>query len=91
MYSIGRLLRNISDSTHRANTENYSIKEALSAGEMVPEKSIESLLETNLNQNRDKKGIIIDGYPRNLHQVRKFEKKVNILNFIMKNFSIFFY
>ncbi|XP_030377756.1 adenylate kinase isoenzyme 5 isoform X2 [Scaptodrosophila lebanonensis] len=73
--SVGRLLRNITDSAPRANTESYAVKEALAAGEMAPEKSVNQLLESNLKQLKDKTGIIIDGYPRNLQQVKYFENK----------------
>ncbi|XP_030244381.1 adenylate kinase isoenzyme 5 isoform X2 [Drosophila navojoa] len=73
--SVGRLLRNITDSAPRANTESYAVKEALAAGEMAPEKSLNQLLDNNIRQLRDKTGIIIDGYPRNLQQVKYFENK----------------
>ncbi|EDW76200.2 uncharacterized protein Dwil_GK14788, isoform B [Drosophila willistoni] len=73
--SVGRLLRNITDSAPRANTESYAVKEALAAGEMAPEKSLNQLLESNLRQLKDRSGIIIDGYPRNLQQVKYFENK----------------
>ena len=76
--SVGRLLRSITDSAPRANTESYAIKEALAAGEMVPEKSIHLILETNLKQFSDKTGIIIDGFPRNMQQVKYFEDKVGV-------------
>ncbi|XP_033173441.1 adenylate kinase isoenzyme 5 isoform X2 [Drosophila mauritiana] len=73
--SVGRLLRNITDSAPRANTESFAVKEALAAGDMAPEKSLNQLLETNLRQLRDRTGIIVDGYPRNLQQVKYFENK----------------
>ncbi|XP_020716407.1 adenylate kinase isoenzyme 5 [Ceratitis capitata] len=73
--SMGRLLRAITDSAPRANTENYTVKEALSAGEMVPEKAINNILDANIRQMMDRKGILIDGFPRNLQQVKYFENK----------------
>ncbi|XP_030561306.1 adenylate kinase isoenzyme 5 isoform X1 [Drosophila novamexicana] len=73
--SVGRLLRNITDTAPRANTESYAVKEALAAGEMAPEKSLNQLLDNNIRQLQDKSGIIIDGYPRNLQQVKYFENK----------------
>lgn len=75
---MGRLLRSITDSAPRANTESYAVKEALAAGEMVPEKAINVILETNLKQLSDKAGIILDGFPRNLQQVKYFEEKVRM-------------
>ncbi|XP_061390134.1 adenylate kinase isoenzyme 5 [Musca vetustissima] len=74
-FSVGRLLRSITDAAPRANTESYAVKEALAAGEMAPEKAINSILETNLRQMSDKQGIIIDGFPRNMQQVKYFEDK----------------
>ncbi|XP_055852067.1 adenylate kinase isoenzyme 5 isoform X2 [Episyrphus balteatus] len=76
--SIGRILRTITDSAPRANTESYAIKEALTAGEMVPEKNLNALLDVNIRQLMDKKGIIIDGFPRNLQQVSYFETKYKV-------------
>ncbi|XP_052851693.1 adenylate kinase isoenzyme 5 isoform X2 [Drosophila gunungcola] len=73
--SVGRLLRNITDSAPRANTESFAVKEALAAGDMAPEKALHQLLETNLQQLRDRTGIIIDGYPRNIQHVKYFENK----------------
>ncbi|XP_037051697.1 adenylate kinase isoenzyme 5 isoform X3 [Bradysia coprophila] len=74
-FSIGRLVRSIAESDPRANTENHSIKEAIAAGEMISKKSIDKLLETQLLLLSDKKGIIIDGYPRDMNQVKDFEVK----------------
>lgn len=76
---MGRLLRSITDSAPRANTESYAVKEALAAGEMAPEKAINLILETNLRQFSDRNGIIIDGYPRNMQQVKYFEDKVRTI------------
>lgn len=58
-------------------TENFYIKEALAGGEMVNEESLEKLLHSNILQNSNKKGIIIDGYPRDINQVNHFEEKVS--------------
>lgn len=74
--SVGRLLRNITDTLPRANTDKYAVKEALAAGEMAPEKSLNQLLNNSIRQLQGKTGIIIDGYPRNLQQVIYFENKV---------------
>lgn len=44
---------------------------------MVAKNTIEKLFENQILQLRDKKGIIIDGYPRDIEQIKDFEKKVN--------------
>ncbi|XP_058824401.1 adenylate kinase isoenzyme 5 isoform X2 [Topomyia yanbarensis] len=76
-FSVGRLLRAIAESDPRLGTDNYAVKEAITAGEMVPKKSLERLLEAQLSQLHDKRGVIIDGYPRDMEQVGDFEEKYN--------------
>lgn len=75
-YSIGRVVRAIAESDPKANTENHKIKSAIVAGEMIKRQSIDRIIETHLVHLADKKGIIIDGYPRDLKQVMDFEAKV---------------
>ncbi|XP_062548204.1 uncharacterized protein LOC134213291 isoform X2 [Armigeres subalbatus] len=74
-FSVGRLLRAIAESDPRVGTDNYAVKEAITAGEMVPKKSLQQLIENQLAQLSDKRGVIIDGYPRDMRQVREFEQK----------------
>ncbi|XP_053696268.1 adenylate kinase isoenzyme 5 [Sabethes cyaneus] len=76
-FSVGRLLRTMADSDPRIGTNNYAVKEAITAGEMVPKNALEQLLATQLNQLKDKRGIIIDGFPRDMEQVAYFEKEYN--------------
>lgn len=73
---MGRLLRAIAESDPRVGTDNYAVKEAITAGEMVPKKSLEQLIASQLAQLSDKRGVIVDGYPRDMQQVREFEQKV---------------
>lgn len=47
---------------------------------MITKVSIEKLIENNLLQLMDKRGIIIDGYPRDIAQLREFEEKVKKYN-----------
>jgi adenylate kinase family enzyme len=58
-------------------TENYAIKEAITAGEMVSKDSLDKMLHTNLLQLINKKGIIIDGFPRDMNQILNFQEKVS--------------
>ncbi|XP_055295783.1 adenylate kinase isoenzyme 5 [Sitodiplosis mosellana] len=74
-FSIGRIVRAIAESDPKANTENHKIKNAIAAGEMINKQSIQKILETHLVNLSDKKGIIIDGYPRDIKQVSDFEEK----------------
>lgn len=77
--SIGRVVRAIAESDPKANTENHKIKNAIAAGEMINKQSIQKILQTHIINLSGKKGIIIDGYPRDMKQVTDFEDKVIIL------------
>jgi adenylate kinase family enzyme len=74
--SIGRSLRTLAESDPKPLTENFAVKESLTAGEMVSKESLDKLVHTNILQLLNKKGIIIDGYPRDINQVYDFEEKV---------------
>ncbi|ETN62884.1 hypothetical protein AND_005412 [Anopheles darlingi] len=75
-FSVGRSLRALAESGPRVGSDNYAVKEAITAGEMVPKKSLNGLIENQLLQLGDRRGIIIDGYPRDMEQVADFERKV---------------
>lgn len=76
--SIGRLLRTMAESDPKANTEEHAVKEAIGAGEMITKRSIDRLIESQLLQLADRRGVLIDGMPRDLQQVRDFEEKVRV-------------
>ncbi|KAG5675852.1 hypothetical protein PVAND_005721 [Polypedilum vanderplanki] len=76
-FSVGRSLRSLAESEPKPLSENFAIKESLTAGEMVSKESLDKLMHTNILQLLNKKGIIIDGYPRDLNQVYDFEEKYN--------------
>lgn len=87
LYSIGRSLRTLAESDPKPLTENFAIKESLTAGEMVSKDSLDKLIHSNILQLLNKKGIIIDGYPRDINQVYDFEEKVcRIKNFMFRVF-----
>lgn len=69
-------MRTIADSDPKANTENHQIKNSIISGEMVKKQSVEKIIENQLIRLSEKKGIIIDGYPRDIHQAKVFEEKV---------------
>jgi adenylate kinase family enzyme len=70
-------LRALAESEPKPLTENYAVKEAITAGEMVNKNTLAKLIENQLNFMKDKRGIIIDGYPREMDQVHEFEEKVS--------------
>jgi adenylate kinase family enzyme len=74
--SIGRTMRSLAESEPKPLTENFAIKEAITAGEMVAKDSLDKILHNNLLQLVNKKGIIIDGYPRDMNQIHDFVEKV---------------
>lgn len=43
---------------------------------MVKKMSIEKIVENQLVNLSDKKGVFIDGYPRDIYQAKMFEEKV---------------
>lgn len=74
--SIGRSLRTLAESEPKPMTENYAIKESITGGEMVSKGSLDKLIQANVLQLMNKRGIIIDGYPRDLTQLNDFQKQV---------------
>lgn len=74
--SIGRTLRLLAESEPKPLTENHAIKEAITAGEMVTKESLDKIIRSNILQLVNKKGIIIDGFPRDMTQIQDFQEKV---------------
>lgn len=70
-------MRSLAESEPKPRTDNYYVKEAITGGEMVPERSLEKLIESQIQLLMGKKGIIIDGYPRDVEQIKEFENKVS--------------
>lgn len=69
-------MRSLAESEPKPLTENFAIKEAITAGEMVTKESLDKLIRSNVLQLMNKKGIIIDGFPRDMTQIHNFEEKV---------------
>lgn len=69
-------MRSLAESEPKPLTENFAIKEAITAGEMVTKESLDKLIRSNVLQLMNKKGIIIDGFPRDMTQIHDFEEKV---------------
>lgn len=74
-------MRAIAESDPKPSTEESKVKEALTSGELINKRTLETLLENQLKQINDKVGVIIDGYPRHLEQAKYFETRVsNVCN-----------
>lgn len=76
--SVGRTFRSLAESEPKPLTENFAIKEAITTGEMVSKESLDKLLHSNILELLNKKGIIIDGYPRDMSQIKEFQEKVSV-------------
>lgn len=61
-------------------TENFAIKDAITNGEMVTKASLDKLIQSNILQLMNKRGIIIDGFPRDMVQIEEFQDKVSTDN-----------
>ncbi len=75
VYGAGELLR-------RAAERNKKIKKILEAGELVPAKIIDKLIKSKVTAA--KKGVIIEGYPRETDRLRLLKKyfKPNLVVFL---------
>lgn len=47
---------------------------------MISKESLDKLMNTTLLQLVNKKGIIIDGFPRDMTQIHDFEEKVGLID-----------
>lgn len=54
------------------------LRQCITEGELVPQDIVMKYVESFLADNIDKEGIILDGYPRDMHQVTEFETKVRV-------------
>lgn len=72
-------MRTLADSEPKPLTENFAIKELITEGEMVTKESLDKILHSNILQLANKKGIIIDGFPRDMKQIRDFQEKVSFV------------
>lgn len=70
--STGELLReHIKNSTDIGKTAN----EYISKGQLIPDDLMISIIEEVLEKEaKDKKGVILDGFPRTIHQAEALEK-----------------
>lgn len=81
-------MRSLAESEPKPLTENFAIKEAITAGEMISRESLNKMINANLMQLANKKGIIIDGYPRDMSQIQEFEEKVDSLLILVFDMTI---
>ena len=75
--STGDILRDISKEDSEMG--RY-ILETLSSGGLVKDEIIYELIEKRLRQDDCKNGCILDGFPRNLEQAKKYDEILSKLN-----------
>ncbi|KAK5646555.1 hypothetical protein RI129_005019 [Pyrocoelia pectoralis] len=74
--STGHLLRAAAESADQRNATDFkTIRDSITAGELVPFDIVIKILELHMNENITANGIIIDGYPRDMEQVTEFEAR----------------
>ncbi|XP_060518080.1 adenylate kinase isoenzyme 5 [Cylas formicarius] len=74
--SLGKLLRSVAESSDpRNNNEIVKIKDCISNGELVPTDIVMKTVESHIMNNINVKGIILDGFPRDMVQIQEFETK----------------
>lgn len=74
--STGDLLRNC---LKKNDDLASSLREAMNAGKLVSDEIILKLIENELVDS-DYEGVVLDGFPRNLTQAKKYEELLNKLN-----------
>lgn len=80
--SMGHIFRELSRQQTR---EGRYIKETLASGVLVPDDIAHKLIHDYLKRTEYKDGWILDGFPRTLVQVKKFEMKVDVVFYITVN------
>ena len=72
--STGHIFRQIAK--ERTSLGRY-IKETINAGILVPDEKTIEIVENYLSRSEYKKGYILDGFPRTLHQAKKFKNRLD--------------
>ncbi len=70
--STGDLLRNL-EAEEKKKIEFYSLQ-----GKFVPSDLVIEILKKRISKKDDKKGIVLDGFPRNIEQAEALEKEIKI-------------
>ncbi|XP_030749657.1 adenylate kinase isoenzyme 5 [Sitophilus oryzae] len=74
--SLGKLMRAATEtSASHHSTDINKLKESIGSGELVPSDIVMKYVENQMAHNVEAKGIILDGFPRDMEQVQEFEAK----------------
>lgn len=77
--STGHIFRGISRQPSR---EGRYIKETLASGLLIPDEITIPIVERYLTKPEYQDGWILDGFPRNLIQTKKFKNKIDVVFYI---------
>ncbi len=72
--STGHILR---DMAKEKTALGRYIKETINAGVLVPDEKMIPIVEDYLKKPEYQKGYILDGFPRTIHQVKKFKNNID--------------
>lgn len=76
------------DLVREAAKTDEKIKETIDKGELIPDEQILEFLKERLDKEDTKKGVILDGYPRNLQQaedLKKITKVDKVINYAARD------
>ncbi|MEK9146862.1 MAG: nucleoside monophosphate kinase [Patescibacteria group bacterium] len=77
--AMGQLFR---EKSKGEGTEAGEIREALEAGNLVPDQVVTKILNERINKNDCKNGFVLDGYPRNYAQLEGLPRDITHAFFI---------
>ncbi len=75
--STGDLLR---DAVNKGDDLGLRVKDILASGGLVDDETVYEILKARLKEDDCKKGVILDGFPRNVLQAVKYEEILSELN-----------
>ena len=84
-YSAGELLR---EATTSGTPEGNAIKAIIDKGNLVPAEFIVGRIEAKLLEPENRKGYILDGFPRTLDQAKVFEQMQQKPVFVENNLGV---
>ncbi|KAL1491092.1 hypothetical protein ABEB36_011742 [Hypothenemus hampei] len=75
--SLGKQLRAACEAPKdtAGDGELTTMKDSISNGDLVSKETIMKFIDSQMNLNLDSKGIILDGFPRNMEQANEFENR----------------
>lgn len=69
----------------RPGSDAAIARQSIAGGEMVPHSVVNRLIKDKLTKLAGAKGVVIDGYPRDMEQVHSYEATVSRLNNLYSN------